>query len=233
MRIRVAFSFLALLLVATEIHAQNFDADSIHYTPILVRVEKQDHRSKVFLDTIITDKKITYFFNLQVGSLIGCNDCSAGKEITFTSSTTHGITIGKKLRTGVGIGLDSYYEWHTMPLFGSVSWDVLGTKNTSAVFVQFNYGWSKSWRNESHQGYGFESVDGGRMVSTQLGYRLKYYDLRISLSVGTKYQRVSANYEFPTYYYTEEGLWVQGSSSTRTIQESMNRLMFSLTVGWK
>lgn len=233
MRVRVTFLLIVTLLAATKINAQNFDADSVHYTPILVGVEKQNNKSTIFQDTITNDKLFGYFFNLQVGSLIGCNNCSEGKEITFTSSTTHGITIGEKLRTGLGIGLDSYYEWHTMPIFGSVNWDVLGTKNTSAVFVQFNYGWSKPWLNETHREFGFKDVDGGRMVSTQIGYRLKYHDLRVSLSVGTKYQRILANYEIPTYYYTEEGLTVQGTSSTRTIQESMNRLMFSLTVGWK
>ncbi len=233
MSARTTFSLIALLLTVTEIQAQNFDADSVYYTPIPAGVEKQNHRIKAFQDTIKNDKKYSYFFTLQVGSLIGCNDCSEGKEITFASSTIHGITIGKKLRTGLGIGLDSYYAWHTMPIFGSVSWDIFGTKNTSALFVQFNYGWSKPWLNKSRREYGFEDVEGGRMVSTQIGYRLKYHDLRISLSVGTKYQRVFANYEYPTYYYTEEGLMVQGTSSTRTIQESMNRLMFSLTVGWK
>ncbi len=234
MRVRFSISSIVLLIAATAIQAQNFDADSVYYTPIPVAVKKEDHRIKVFRDSLPNDKPYGYFFNLQVGPLIGCSDCSKGKEITFTASTIHGITIGKKLRTGLGIGLDSYTEWHTMPIFGSVSWDVFGTKNTNAIFLQFNYGWSKPWRNKSREQYeyGFKDVDGGRMVNTQIGYRIKYHDVRIALSVGTKYQRVSANYEYPNYYYIQQGA-NQGASNTRVIQHSMNRLQFALTVGWK
>ncbi|HOX82856.1 MAG TPA: hypothetical protein PLJ60_06890 [Chryseolinea sp.] len=235
MRVRFVFSLIAILFAVTEINAQDFAADSVFYTPIPNGAKKQVHGTNAFKDSLTNNKTFSYFFNLQVGPLIGCNDCSEGKEITFTSSTIHGITIGKKIRTGLGIGLDSYTEWHTMPIFGGVNWDVFGTKNTNAIFVQFNYGWSKPWRNKSRQEseYGFKDVDGGRMVSTQIGYRIKYHDLRVSLSVGTKYQRVSANYEYPTYYYTEEGGLIQGTPNTKVIRESMNRLQFALTVGWK
>src|SRR6478752_2997820 len=193
MKITTPPLLIALLLVTAELHAQNFDADSVYYTPISSDNKKQVRHGGIFRDTIKNDKLYGYFFNLQVGSLIGCNDCSEGKEITFTASTIHGVTIGKKLRTGVGIGLDSYYAWQTMPVFISVSTDLFGTKNTNAIFIQINYGWSQSWYNESHREYGFKDTEGGRMVGTQLGYRIKYHDLKISISVGTKYQRVQAN----------------------------------------
>lgn len=233
MRLKNTFLFVALLSALTELCAQDFDADSVHYTPIPVGAQKKYHGIKAFQDSIENDKQIEYYFNVQVGPLLGCNNCSEGKEITFSSATTHGITIGKKFRTGLGIGLDSYYQWQTMPIFGSATWDVFGTKNTHAIFIQFNYGWSKSWRNESHQEYGFKDTDGGRMVNTQIGYRLKYHDLRIALAAGLKYQRVYVNYEYPTYRYTNEGVMIQGTSNTTTIQQSMNRFMITLTVGWK
>jgi hypothetical protein len=233
MKITTSFSLIVFLLTTAETYAQDFDSDSVYYTPIPSSNEKQARQRGIFHDTVENDRQYGYFFNLQVGSLVGCNDCSEGKEITFTASTIHGVTIGKKFRTGVGIGLDSYYNWQTMPVFISISTDVFGTKNTNAIFIQINYGWSQSWRNDPYEEYGLKDTDGGTMFGTQLGYRIKYHDIKISLSIGTKYQRVYTNYEYPTYYYTEEGVMKQGTPSTTIIQQSMNRFMFALTIGWK
>src|SRR6478735_10840095 len=110
MRIKITLLFIALLPAVTELHAQNYDGDSVHYTPIPVEAQKKSLGIKIFQDTIKNDKQIGYYFNVQIGPLLGCNNCSEGKEITFSSATTHGITIGKKFRTGLGIGLDSYYQ---------------------------------------------------------------------------------------------------------------------------
>jgi hypothetical protein len=142
-------------LLMMEAHAQDFEGDSIYYTPIPIKVEKKSTHKTIFRDTVQNDQQFTYFFNLQVGNLIGCTNCDVGKEVTFTTSTTHGVIIGKKLRVGAGIGFDSYYNWQTMPLFGSASWDLFGTKNTNAVFLQANYGWAQAWQNKSARGYGF------------------------------------------------------------------------------
>ena len=107
----------ALSQIVAAVNAQDFEADSVYYTPISKSVEspKKKAPAKIFVDTVQHGKSIEYFFNIQVGPLIGCNDCGESKEVTFTSSTIHGITIGKKLRTGIGIGFDSYDTWQTMP----------------------------------------------------------------------------------------------------------------------
>lgn len=232
--VKLTLTVLFLLLVVTATEGQDFDADSIYYSAIPKTVPVNTHPKRIFTDTTRHDNGIHYFFNVQVGPLVGCNDCSLGKEVTFTSSTLHGVTIGRKLRTGIGAGFDSYYSWQTLPLFGSVSWDLIGTKNTQAIYLQLQYGWSiLAWRKELPWDYGSTNVEGGRMVSPQIGYRVKYHDIKISLSVGTKFQRVYTYFETPSYYYLDDGTVMQGSPNKTTIKESMNRLMFALTVGWK
>jgi len=236
MKVKCTFILVGLMLIAQAIHAQNFDADSVYYTPIPKTVEsvsKETSPRMIFRDTVQNDKLIQYFFNVQAGPMIGCKECEKGKEVTFTSSTVHGITVGKKLRTGLGVGFDSYYSWQTLPLFGSASWDVIGTRNTQALFVQFNYGWSKPWRKQTAWENTPTGVDGGRMISTQIGYRIKYHDMRISLAAGSKFQRVYTYYETPSYYYLEDGTMVQGPSNRTTIKADMRRLMISMTIGWK
>lgn len=176
-------------------------------------------------------KKIEYYFQFQSGSLIGCNSCSDGKQISFSGSTTHGIKIGKKLRVGAGVGLDSYFEWNTIPLFGSVSWDLIGKKN--ALYVEMNYGGAlASWRTIDYQEYGFQKTNAGYMYSYGLGYRVKYEKMRISLGVGRKTQLVTSYYEYPTYYWNNNN-YVQGDPSRKMIKNEMNRLQIWLAVGWK
>lgn len=224
---------IVLLATAVDLHAQNFDGDSIYYTPIPHPTVKEKKSAKrIFQDTVSAQRYVTYFFNLQVGTLIGCSDCDEAKEVTLTSSTTHGVALGKKLRAGVGIGLDTYENWKTMPLFGSVSWDVFGTKNTNALFVQVKYGWSESWINNHDDAYGFTDTGGGRMADIQLGYRIKHRDMNIAFSVGTKFQRVYSYFEYPNYLY-RNGEVVQGPSSTTTIQQDMSRLSIGVTIGWR
>lgn len=226
-------TLMALLFAGGMATGQDFDADSVLYTPIPKVVETKRAPRKIFVDTVKNDRRIGYFFTVQTGPQIGCNNCDQGKEVTFSASTTHGVTIGKKLRTGLGIGFDSYFDWHTLPVFASASWDLLGTKNTHALFVQANYGWSKSWISDSRWNAGTTDVGGGPMFNAQAGYRIRYHDVRISLAIGTKYQRVYKYYEYPTYYYTGDGRIVQGSPSKTTVKEDLNRLIISLAIGWR
>ena len=248
---------LIVLLVANSLTvcAQDFDADSIYYTPIpKVNPAEQSRKSNysvddesleqprkpnpfatglVSSDSVISEQFVGYFFNVQVGSLIGCSDCIAEKEVSFTASTVHGITIGKKLRVGGGVGFDSYYGWQTVPFFGSVSFDLLGSKNTNAFFIQCNYGWSSPWRTEKAWEVMQTSVEGGQMFYGMAGVRLKYYDLRLSFTLGGKVQEVYSYFDSPTYYYDINGNPISGTSSRTTIAETMKRFAATVTIGWK
>ena len=218
--------------------SSEFDGDSIYYTPIPTEeLWEMEERRNPFLedpaDSAKQSRFVDYFFNLQLGSLVGCGDCIADKEVTFTASTVHGVTIGQKFRVGGGVGFDSYYGWQTMPLFGSASFDILGTKNSYAVFVQVNYGWSMAWRKEKEWETRATDVDGGQMVYGMAGLRLKYHDMRISFTFGGKYQSVTGHFEIPTIYYDVYGFPMKGASSKTTVVETMRRLAFGVSIGWK
>jgi len=245
--------FFLLIVHNISLCAQDFDADSIYYTPIpKVKPGEQTKRGgsdpqyidqtgnpQPFAgglsrrDTLTSDKFIEYFFNVQVGPLIGCDDCASNKEVSFTTSTVHGITIGEKFRVGGGLGFDSYYYWQTLPIFASTSWDLLGTKNTNALFIQFNYGWSSPWRTDQALEYGQTSVHGGQMFYGMAGLRLKYYDLRLGVTIGGKVQQVSTSLDTPFFYYDIYGNLIQGRSTTTTIKETMSRFAVGITIGWK
>lgn len=209
--------------------AQNYDADSVLYTPM----PKNGAKKIKLVDEEKNTKVVGYFFNVQFGSLIGCNNCGQGRDATFSAATVHGVTIGKKLRGGVGIGFDAYANWQTLPIFGSVSWDLIGNKNKGALFLQLNYGWAHPWfvRNNLYNYYTtdpYGAVAGGRMINPSIGYRIKYHDLKIAIGVGYKYQRIfyKTNYFCP---YCD----VYVPNQNLEITQDMNRLQLLMSVGWK
>ncbi len=183
-------------------------------------------------DTTVSAKGPEYFFFVQSGTLVGCYDCSKGKELSFTAATVHGIKVGKRLRVGGGLGFDSYYGWNIMPVFGSASWDLFSKRN--AFFIQLNYGGAlKSWKHSQFDEYGYQGAEGGRMVNPMVGYRLRYHDLSLSLMAGYKYQQVSSSYEYPSYYWDPVRGQLMGDPSTTTVLQEMNRFMLSMSIGWK
>lgn len=205
----------------------NYEADSIRYTQI-----PKSTKAKSKSDAVVPSRKVEYFFNVQFGSLVGCNDCEQGKDFTFSTATQHGVLIGKKLRTSLGIGFDSYLNWQTLPLYASASWDLIGNRNANSVYVQLNYGWAHPWfvRTGQYAYYTsdpFTSVDGGRMINPQIGYRIKYYDLRIALSLGYKYQQI--NYKGFGY----NGCAACDFPQSFDITQDINRFQMNMVLGWK
>jgi len=183
-----------------------------------------------------SSNRVEYFFNIQTGALIGCNECDKGKEFTFSAATVQGITIGKKFRTGIGLGFDSYQNWQTIPLYGMASWDLIGNKTKNALFVQINYGWAHPWfvRDGSYANYSsdpFSNVAGGRMLNPQIGYRIKYYNLKLSMAIGYKFQRM--HYSKPSYYYTNCLTCDFPQQTLDEVTQDMNRVQLMMSIGWK
>ncbi|MGC3948763.1 MAG: hypothetical protein QM762_30390 [Chryseolinea sp.] len=212
----------------------NFEGDSIYYTPISKTPPPTvDRNVGIFRDTTRHDRFAGYYFDVSIGTLGGCNDCFTGTELTFSTSTTHGVTLGKKTRAGIGIGFDTYFGWQTVPMFGSVSYDLAGTKNTHAVFIQGQYGWSFAWHETLQYELPSKDVQGGTMFGVFAGYRVRYHNLRISILAGFKQQLATTIYERETWIPSETGVMVPGTPSRTTIETTMGRAAFNLALSWK
>jgi hypothetical protein len=176
-------------------------------------------------------KKVEYFFQLQTGALVGCNSCGDGKQVSFSSAFSNGVKIGRKLRVGAGFGLDSYFNWNLLPVFGMASWDLIGKKNV--LFVDLNFGNAiAGWRPEAIDEYGYTDSRYGNMYSYSIGYRIKYEQMRIAVGVGQKTQFVTSYYEYPTYYWRNNN-YVMGEPGRKEIKNEINRLAVWLSIGWK
>ncbi|MEJ1237827.1 hypothetical protein WBG78_06860 [Chryseolinea sp. T2] len=230
-----ALMLVALTCIVTATDAQNtdFDSDSIYYTPLSRTPPATVERSvSVFRDTAKVGQFTRYYFDVGMAMLAGCS-CGTGPEFTSSTSTIHGVTLGRKLRVGAGVGFDTYVGWLAAPMFGSVGYDLVGTRNTHALFVQGQYGFSFAW----FQGYTNallpDEQHGGPMFAALAGYRLRYHNLRIAISAGFKQQKAITVYETETWMPSETGGMVPGTPSHTTIETTMGRGVLNLAFSWK
>ena len=219
-----------LLMIAFRSFTQHVTDDTVFYTPI-PKPSLTSKKSKSLFNAADTTETKFYFFSIQSGFLFGCNGCDGDKAPSSSFSAVNGVKIGTKGRIGIGVGYDSYWRFQVLPVFAFVSWDLFGNRNTNAFFIQMNYGESLAWYQKSFQGYGYDETDGGRMISPQLGYRLRYHDINIALLAGVKMQRTFIHYQYPTWSWVS-GIYQEGSNSY-VVKQDMSRVAITLAVGWR
>jgi len=177
-------------------------------------------------DSINVDsRKISYFFSVNTGFLGG----ERMKSLTYTFNTLHGITIGKRLRTGAGLGIDSYDGWQTLPLFGQVGYDLFQFNEGNALFVQIHYGWSHAWSIRTGGRLPYDD-HGGKTYGAMVGYRMSVGTLKFYLSVGYKYQEILSTYTSPVYY--DLRLYQPYIPYSQRSDQKLERFTATLGIGW-
>lgn len=175
-------------------------------------------------DSVKIQKRPYYFFNIQSGILVGCRDCSIAYDVDASFQITHGIVLTRKWRAAVTLGVDNYEWWRTLPLMGTVLYDIAGKRNK--LFVEGGYGWAWGWRPASETEPGFHADEGGRCFTIRLGYRLHFDQLNVAMLAGYKSQAVRAEYQFR-----------QGPNEepyfTSVVEQNFNRFSLMLSVGWR
>ena len=221
----IAFSCLHLLGLLS-LQAQDFDKDSIYYTPLERNLNKKDSQPTEL------SRKHNYFFTVLSGTLIGSSGVSSEGFASYSFSTTHGIRLGKRLGLGAGVGYDSYLNWNAMPIFASLSYDVIGKKNK--LFVQLNYGKSLIKKAENQYEYSVSTYEGRSMINPSLGYKFVYENLRLYVQAGLKVQNITIRSEYPIYYtYSYRSIAPLPNTTFSKTDLTLNRFYFSIGFGWK
>ena len=148
-----------------------------------------------------------------------------GKGTGVTFSTIHGVRL-KRAAFGVGVGFDSYLDWKTLPIFGSVNFDFAKIKS-NALFVQFNAGYAEAWLVRDEDSWTPQYRDyGGTMVASSLGYRITKERFSLYVMAGHKFQRAHISYEAE--------LWSSFAPVFRSrVEEDMNRLVVQIGFGFR
>jgi hypothetical protein len=137
-----------------------------------------------------TKSKLPYLISIHCGGLLGKKGNGSG----LTASFINGFSF-KRFAFGVGIGYDSYTEWRTFPMFGSIGYDIAKADN-KAFYFQINAGYSKAW-NPVWDADQFNYKDrGGVLFHPLVGYRFRNGNASLYVTVGYKFQRL--NYGYPT-----------------------------------
>jgi hypothetical protein len=175
-------------------------------------------------DSVSHSSGVRYFLAISNGLQSG----EKGTSITTTSALVQGVTYGKRIHAGIGIGFDTYAGWQTMPLFGQLTYDLGGKKNV--VFAQVGYGWSHAWTQRAP--YTLPTNDqGGKMFSAMIGYRIPMEDVKLFIMAGYKFQSTESVYDYSplaavTYPYGYQGY------SQRT-EQNFERLVIAIGFGWR
>lgn len=169
-------------------------------------------------DESTAKKKVLYFNNFSAGGLLGKSGYGTG----VTLSTTHGVRLNR-LAFGGGVGFDSYMDWKTIPVFGSISFD-FGKIGRNAFFVQFNAGYSDASRVKREEWLTDYREYGGEMICSMLGYRISTEKFSLYISAGHKFQK--AHFSYNTQPWSSFA-----PSPSQRVEESMNRLVVQIGFG--
>ncbi|HET6539077.1 MAG TPA: hypothetical protein VFG46_01260 [Chryseolinea sp.] len=163
-------------------------------------------------------RKVIYYNNFLAGGLLGASGTGSG----LTLSTTHGIRINW-LTLGVGVGYDSYFDWKTVPVFGTIEADFAKVKR-NAFFLQFNAGYADARRINREEWITDYKEYGGEMVSLMVGYKIRAEKFSMYVLAGHKFQEANFSYNPQP--------WSSFSSPPNySVEENMNRFVVQLGFG--
>jgi hypothetical protein len=134
---------------------------------------------------------------------------------------THGVRMNR-LALGAGVGFDSYLDWKTIPIIGSIYFDFAKIKQ-NAFFILFNAGYSNAWRIKGEEPIFDEQVRGGEVINSMVGYRIKTNQFGLYISAGHKFQKVQRSYN--------PNPWSSVPGSKISIEENMNRMVVQIGFG--
>lgn len=144
-------------------------------------------------DSLHAKKKFTYGATVQAGLLKGESNTALQLQ------SIHGVQY-KTWFGGIGIGID-HYHIRTVPVFASVSKDLLNKSNTA--FVYADLGAQMVWlRNKEEWQYGNLDFKAGVYYNAGAGYKLdlaKKHALLVSAGYSLKKISYSSSYTYPCY----------------------------------
>ena len=159
-----------------------------------------------------------YFYTIHAGGLLAKENAPS-----LSVSMIHGMR-HKRIAVGLGIGYDAYAEWRSVPVFASLSYDLSGSANQNAFFIQVNTGFSKAWIPEGRTNEFNFKEKGGTIVHPLFGYRIRTEKFSLYFTGGYKFQ--SIEYEQSPKWWT----WGYPSSRT-TVHREVERLTIQIGFG--
>ncbi|MFO7257472.1 MAG: hypothetical protein DIU61_007255 [Bacteroidota bacterium] len=154
-----------------------------------------------------------YYNRTSTGILVG----GEPRYLTGGVTTIHGISVGP-LAMGIGVGIEGYQRWRTVPIFGSLSYHP-GDTRESGPFIQLNMGHTNCKFLPEQESIRVDGRDWGFMFSTLAGYQIAAGKLLVNFSAGYQKQKLRAKYSAGLAFVSY------------TLEEEADRFVFKIGVG--
>ncbi len=141
-----------------------------------------------------------YFNTFLSGALVGCGNCTSGKDFTLSFVTMHGLEFRSGIKLALGLGIDTYYDWRLFPVLIGVTFDK--EEKPNAVFFHVNAGHSfgryllaRPFEED------YLKSHGGFTINPMLGYRIGNDKIRLYVQAGYKFQKASFIIDYSNNFY--------------------------------
>lgn len=156
-----------------------------------------------------------FYHELRVGMLVGEETSS------FTAQTINGYQLNKYLGAGVGVGLNTYGNYRTIPVYISAKGYLFDKKVSPYYFGDVGYGFA--WKtNKNENMFEVENMKGGVYWQLGLGYQVNFYNSAIVFTLGYLNQLSKID-------YTYSGGW---DVSEVEVSEKRNLRRVALSIGF-
>lgn len=159
------------------------------------------------------ERRVGYHNQFSTGILAGGDR----GMITGSVTTVHGVAM-RRWTIGMGIGMEGYERWRTIPVFGSMSYYFRGP-TSNGVFVGFNAGHSFGKLLMDDERIHVTDTQGGPMVNPMIGYHISANSVGLSVAAGYKMQRMTGRYSDSF-----------SGVLTYTFEERLDRFFFQLGI---
>jgi len=161
-------------------------------------------------------KRAAFYHEFRTGLLFGED------QVSFAVHTLNGYQFNQYLGTGLGIGLNTFGDYLTMPIYATVKGYILDRKVSPFYFGDVGYGFA--WRNNNNADYyQVSNLKGGYYWQLGMGYQVNFFNSAFVMAIGYTNQNSQADYE----YYP--GYW--GGTNFEVSEKRLLRRV-SLTVGF-
>ena len=168
------------------------------------------------LASIPSIKSKTFYHEFRTGLLFGDEDVAYGIH------TINGYQFNQYIGTGLGIGLNKYGSYLSLPVYAAIKGYILDRKVSPFYFGDIGYGFT--WLNgNTTDYYSISNVKGGYYWQVGLGYQVNFFNSAFVMAVGYTNQNSSAHYEY------NPGYW--GGSNWEVEEKRLLRRVL-LTVGF-
>lgn len=132
----------------------------------------------------------SFYHEFRGGLLIGEENTS------FSVQTINGYQFNKYLGTGLGLGVNKYGNYLTLPIYATVKGYLYDNKVSPFYFGDIGYG--LAWQsNKNENTFELDNVQGGLYWQLGLGYQINFNKSAMTFTLGYSNQDSKAEY---TYY---------------------------------